>query len=154
MKAAVSDRKRCWLKGTDPFAVFTLLCGCLFLMPGTTAFAAKQSVIESDRRTVTVGVPAHLPPHFQLDEAGQPQGFAIDVFREIAKDVGITPGYRIFADMAELDRAWRRGDIDIVPGAAITRGGRLDARYTDAIETFAVSIFVRQANTSPRDGMP
>ncbi len=155
MKAAVSDRKRCWLKGTDPFAVFTLLCGCLFLMPGTTAFAAKQSVIESDRRTVTVGVPAHLPPHFQLDEAGQPQGFAIDVFREIAKDVGITPGYRIFADMAELDRAWRRGDIDIVPGAAITRGGRLDARYTDAIETFAVSIFVSQGQyiASGRDAL-
>ncbi|MFP6773439.1 MAG: transporter substrate-binding domain-containing protein, partial [Alphaproteobacteria bacterium] len=155
MKTAVSNRKRRWLKGARSFAVFALLCGYLFLLPGATAIAAKKPVIESLRRTVTVGVPAHSPPHFELDQAGQPQGFAIDTIREIAKDLGITLRYRIFADPAGLDRAWRRGDIDIIPNAAITRGGGAIARYTAALDTVAVSIFVRQGQdiASGRDAL-
>ena len=149
MQTAVAKWMRRWWRGARVRAALALLCGCLVMLPGAGAFAAIKPVVESQQRTVTVGVPAHWPPHYSLDEAGQPQGFAIDAIREIVTGKGLTLRYRIYADLPELDRAWRRGDIDIIPNAGITAAARINAAFSTPIETFAISIFVRKGQSVP-----
>ena len=39
-------------------------------------------------RQVTVGVPKAFPPYYQLDEDGNPSGFAVAVMNEVAKRAG------------------------------------------------------------------
>ena len=95
MQTAVAKWMRRWWRGARVRAALALLCGCLVMLPGAGAFAAIKPVVESQQRTVTVGVPAHWPPHYSLDEAGQPQGFAIDAIREIVTGKGLTLRYRI-----------------------------------------------------------
>ena len=82
-----------------------MLCVCLAAFLGGPAQAAKMPKIEAARPTVIVGMPVHFPPHYGLDAAGQPKGFAIDVIKALATDAGIKLSYRIFASPAALDAA-------------------------------------------------
>ncbi len=118
------------------------------------AQAAKKPSEVSAGRVVVAGVPANWPPHYSLDGAGRPSGFAIDVIEEIAQRIGVVLEYRIFPDFRSVSNAWRRGEIDIIPNSGITAERRENALFTTPIDTFTVSTFVLRGQSqisSPQD---
>ncbi len=102
-----------------------------------------RTIAEADTRTVTAGVPRHWPPQYDVDEAGRPVGFAIDVMEAIAARAHLEVRYRVYDTFAAVVGGLDDGEIDLMPNSGILPE-RLDRyAFTSPVETFAVSIFVR-----------
>ncbi len=76
------------------------------------AIAAPVSTAEGPsqaQRQVTVGVPKSFPPYYQLDEDGNPSGFAVVVMNEVAKRAGLKVTYLVTKSVAAIEQAIRAG---------------------------------------------
>ncbi len=66
-------------------------------MPGSPAMA-QDTAPEATRGQpgkITAVVPRSWPPRYQVDDNGNPIGFAIDVMNEVAARAGLTVDYKI-----------------------------------------------------------
>ena len=95
------------------------------------------------QRNVTVGVPRLFPPYYQLDEDGNPSGFAVDVMNEVAKQAGFEITYRVAETGGDNFEAIREGDIDIIPSLGINDFRKQYVAFTQPVDTFRIVLFVR-----------
>lgn len=85
------------------------------LAPGLLlALTATLSVASVEPRTLRIGGDANYPPYHFLDARGQPDGFDIELSREIAADLGLEPVFELGDWAAVLERL-ARGELDVVP---------------------------------------
>ena len=98
-------------------------------------------------REVVAAVPRSWPPQYSVDENGKPVGFAIDVMEEIAALAGVRVTYRVLDAFADVSDVMRKGAAHIIPNSGITPDRAANYLFTDPVETFAVSIFVRSDTT-------
>ena len=119
----------------------------LFLLVLFASQFLSSSVLAQDHfGVIVVGVPANFPPQYYVDEeTGEPYGFAIDVMDEIAARSGLKIRYVVFDTWADVNEAIKTGQIDVQPNAGIIEERREFMDFTDPIETFHISIFVRSA---------
>jgi len=95
---------------------------------------------------VVAVIPREFPPHYSLDEKGRPIGFAIDVMEQIAVLAGLRVSYLVKDTWVETNAALQDGTADIIPNTGITPQRQVDRAFTAPLETFSVSIFVRQSS--------
>ncbi len=100
--------------------------------------SAKQSP-----KNVIAAVPRSWPPQFQIDENGNPTGFAIDVIEAIAVRAGLKVTYLIKDSFADTVDALRDGEADLIPNSGIVPERMDKYAFTSPVETFVVSMFVR-----------
>ncbi len=112
---------------------------------GHATFAQPRAANMADptTREIIAGVPRSWPPQYSVDESGNPIGFAIDVMEEIAARAGLRVGYRVMDSFAEVSEAMNAGQIDLIPNSGITPDRAAKYDFTAPVETFVVSIFVR-----------
>ncbi|MCR9257844.1 MAG: transporter substrate-binding domain-containing protein [Alphaproteobacteria bacterium] len=92
-------------------------------------------------------MPENWPPQFQTDENGQPYGFAIDVFDQIADLAGVEVVYKSYPSFALTVEALIRGEGDVIPNSGILTDRFQEFAFSSPIETFHVSIVVRDDTT-------
>jgi polar amino acid transport system substrate-binding protein len=98
-----------------------LLLPALALADGLTDILA--------RKTVRIGVCEFAPWTF-TSRAGQLEGFEIDVGRQIAHDLGVTPEFKVYTLETVFDAA-DRGEIDFIAGGlAITPARALRVEFS------------------------
>ena len=97
---------------------------------------------------ISAVIPASFPPYFQLNEAGQPEGFAIDVMDEISRRAGYQVEYTVKENWEQVFKAMRAGKADLIPnvGATSARSEYMD--FTSSVETFHISLFIREDSQS------
>ncbi len=93
---------------------------------------------------VTAAIPRNFPSQYLLDEKGKPTGFAIDVMEQVAALAGLQVTYQVGATWHDVIEALRQGKVDLIPNLGITPQRQADFAFTTPVETFPVSIFVRQ----------
>ncbi|MDO9528436.1 MAG: transporter substrate-binding domain-containing protein [Syntrophales bacterium] len=106
--------------------------------------AVAQSQVRSDMIEVTAAVPKNFPPYYFVDESGRPKGFAIDIMDRIAEMVGMRVTYLVEDSWTDAVEAVKSGRADMIPNIGITANRKAYFDYTAAVETFAISIFVRK----------
>ncbi len=94
-------------------------------------------------RQVIAVVPRSWPPQYNVDENGKPIGFAIDVMEEIAIRANLQVSYRIVNSFPDVEKVMREGLADLIPNSGITLERAKDFSFTAPVETFVVSLFVR-----------
>ena len=107
---------------------------------------ATHSQDRIDRKTLVVGVLSDFPPHYQLNAAGEPDGFAVETFDQIARRAGINYRYRIVNDWNAMLTALRIGEIDIIPNLGITPERVRDLDFTRPLEEFELGLFVNSTD--------
>ena len=117
------------------------------------ALAEDRGTDAPGLREVVAAVPRSWPPQYDVDEDGNPIGFAIDVMDEIAALAGLHVTYYITDGITEAGKAVRDGRADIIPNNGIIPERQAQYGFTAPVETFAVSIFVR-GDTFDIKGMP
>ena len=117
-----------------------------FLAFSVSCFAADGA--SAQPRPITAAVLRDFPPLYSLDEAGRPQGFAIDILDHVRKEAGLDVRYRVVETWAEAAAAVRDGKADLVPGFGITPSTSKEFLFSEPVETVPVSCFVRQGNQS------
>lgn len=106
----------------------SIVClACLLLAPLALRADGLTEILA--RKTVRIGVCEFAPWTF-TNRAGQLEGFEIDVGRQIAHDLGVTPEFKVYALDAIFD-ATERGEIDFIAGGlAITPARALRVEFS------------------------
>ena len=111
----------------------------------SVALAAKHDVGAPSQiqKNVVAGVPRIWPPQHSIDKDGNPNGFAIDVMSAVAAEAGLNVTYRVFDNFPGAVNALTRGEVDLLPNIGIVAKRLKTMAFTAPVETFVVSIFVR-----------
>jgi len=122
------------------FFIFCILPG--ILMQNSIVLAQENIV------NILAGVPADFPPQYSIDKnTGRPAGFAIDIMNEIAQRTGLKVQYTIFNTWSDLNYALKEKQIHLIPNCGIISERKSYADFTMPVETFHVSIFIRNSTT-------
>jgi signal transduction histidine kinase len=118
------------------------LCGAVLLL--CFAFpAAAQTGPKGGSTTITASMPESWPPHYIALPDGKPTGFAVEILDAVAERAGYKVSYRVTETMREAYDLAASGEVDLMPNVGAVPS-RMDVfAFTDPVETFVVSIFVR-----------
>lgn len=154
---------RTWREGDCALrAVWPLARVCRFMIIGmligltapTPVFADGGTDGADVRRlagkTYTALAPRVWPPQYNVDDEGNPVGFAYDVMSELSKLTGIAFKYKLFEKFSEIDGALGAGEGQLVPNSGITKQRGQNYLFTPPVEVFAVRMIVR-ASTKMKD---
>ncbi len=123
----------------------TFLLSLLLLLSSIPTSAAPTQAPASPR-LITAAVLNDFPPLYSHDEAGKPNGFAIDILEQVAKQIGLKVRYLPLENWAKAMQAIRSGAADLIPGIGISPARSAEFLFTEEIETIPVSCFVRSSN--------
>lgn len=107
--------------------------------------ALAEELVEAADELVVV-IPSNYPPYYIVDENNEPDGFAINVFEAVASRAGLRYRYEIKNNWTDVCNALKNGSADIIPILSRTQKLQQFAIFTSAVDTFPLSIFVRDSN--------
>lgn len=117
-------------------AVSIFVCGFL---PASAA---------QDDRPLTVGVLTKPAPYYAFNEAtGEPIGFALDLWHEVARRAGLRYRLVFFDTLADIERSVAQKTVDIVPLLAISETSTKLFDFSQTIHQSPVVIFTRKSAT-------
>lgn len=102
------------------------------------------------RMAVKAAVLEDFQPQYSLDPNGRPTGFAIEVFERLAEMANLDVTYVVKQSWDAVQHALKTGEADVVPNMGVTERRRAFADFTAPVETFPVSIFVRESENAIR----
>jgi len=122
--------------------ILLLLSMCLVFCVNSSLAQPKVTVSPPDR--IVAVIPPDSPPTYFIDKkTGKPAGFAVDAMNAIAKRAGLRVDY-IFEDgWTDIMNLLMSGKADVVPGLGVSEERKEYCAYTEPLETFPVSFFVR-----------
>jgi diguanylate cyclase (GGDEF)-like protein/PAS domain S-box-containing protein len=106
------------------------------------ACADSNTPVNASSRLIAA-IPLSFPPQYTVDERGEPSGFAIDVMNAVAEQAGYTIHYRVYDSWPEVHQAVMDGEAHLIPNMGITPEREAFVDFTSPVETFRVSVFVR-----------
>ena len=132
----IPKSKRIRMLASLLFLSLLVLLASQFLFPSVLA--------QEDFGEIVVGVPAHFPPQYYVDdETGEPYGFAIDVMDEIAEKSGLKIRYVVFDTWPEVTEAMQKEEIDVIPNSGVVAERDANSNYTANVEVFTIGIITR-----------
>lgn len=137
-----------------PMRVLCFMGMLIGLATQSQAFADGEADGADVRRlagkTYTALAPRIWPPQYNIDNEGNPVGFAYDVMHELSKLTGIVFEYKFLEKFSEIDAALDAGEGQLVPNSGITKNRGEKYLFTPPVEVFAVRVIVR-ASTELKD---
>jgi PAS domain S-box-containing protein len=130
-------------KQTSPLFSGTALFICI-LVVNIFGSALAQDNVRPDVLEVTAAVPREFPPYYGVDDRGRPEGFAIDILDHIAAMSGLRVTYLVEDSWSDVENAVKSGRAVLIPNIGFSESRDVWLDYTAPIETFPISIFVRE----------
>lgn len=119
----------------------------------TPQWARTETNVSSPDKVIAV-IPADAPPTYFVDiKTGKAAGFAVDATNEIAKRAGLRVDYIIADGWTDIINLLLNGKADIIPDLSVSEERKKYLDFTEVLETFPVSFFVR-ANHPDFDSIP
>jgi len=101
-----------------PLAIALLLALLALSFPAISLVAQEEETTETETRTLTVGV-TPSPPFSYRDEAGEWTGISVDLWRDVATELGLGSDFREVTVSEAVD-GLGSGDLDLVTAALVT----------------------------------
>lgn len=115
-----------------------------FLLLSTSLTAAYFEGDKSiDDKVFIIKGDNNYPPHEFINDKGEPDGFNVELFRLIAKEMGIS--YQI--ELGEWGNVWKDftgGKADLLLGAVVTPNRSTNVKYSFAHSILTSGIFTRK----------
>ncbi|MCH8998606.1 MAG: PAS domain S-box protein, partial [Proteobacteria bacterium] len=118
---------------------------------GLSASVRAQQPTEPELDEIVVAIPGHFPPQYVLVEDQAVSGFAIDVAEGVAALAGIRFRYLITESWTAAHAAIESGRADMLVNNGISERRKLIYDFTAPVETFRVSLFVREDSQAIAD---
>ena len=110
-----------------------------------------QAHSSPDQKTLVVGVLSDFQPQYLRKSNGEPGGFAVESFDQIALRAGLDYRYRFLEDWDAMLTSLRIGEIDIIPNLGITPERLKLFAFTGTLEQFELGLFVLSSVTEKTD---
>ena len=128
------------------------LCASVLLL--ASGFPANAQTPQGrGSTTITASMPESWPPHYIAEEGRKPTGFAVEILDAVAQRAGYKVTYKVTKTMREAYDMAVEGSVDLMPNVGVVPERLSEFAFTDPVETFVVSIFVR-ADTQDIAGAP
>ncbi len=114
--------------------------------------SAVPPVRQTAADTVVVGVLTNWPPHYQLGPGGQPEGFAVDVMKEVARRTELAVRYEVYASFPDAIEALRLGVVDLLPDFGVLPSRTEEFAFTSPFEAFRIALFARASDPTVVSG--
>jgi len=108
------------------------------------AIPVLPTAVAQEPREIVAAVPEYWPPYYDTDDDGHPTGFAIDAMEAVAAKAGFKIRYIVYPSFPAVFEAIQQGRAELIPNLGITPGRQAEYLFTAPVQTFAVSIFVRE----------
>lgn len=99
---------------------------------GTTALTRVVAIIPPD-----------APPTYFRDQNGKAAGFAVDIMDAVAARAGLQVEYVLEDGWDDIIEMVKNGKADLSPGMGVSRERERDLAFSQLIDAFPISIFVR-----------
>ena len=109
---------------------------------------ATSAQVAPERPVVRYGGDEAFAPYESLDRDGRPQGFLIDLLRELGEVLQLRFAIRL-RPWAETDRAFRDGRIDMT-AMVVTTERRQRARFTKGVATPTLAVYRLPSRPEPQ----
>lgn len=123
----------------------------LLLLIQIVAGAFTHVSADTNHSILKVAVLKNFPPQYSISAEGEPEGFAVDVIREIARLLNRDIRFVVKENWSEAFDALRSGEADLIPNQGVTEDRKQWFDFTSPVETFPVRIFVRSASNGIRE---
>lgn len=117
----------------------------LLVIAVMSAFAVTAESSYALTTNVRVGFCAYMSPYQYVTEDGVPQGFHIDLMKEIADDVDLVLEYIPYETTSTAMNALKKGEVDMVLGVAQEQFFSTNARYSSPLSTANICIVANGA---------
>ena len=106
--------------------------------------AGPANTVRPDPSTIVAVIPVDAPPtYYREPKSGAASGFAVEVMDQIARNAGLSVKYVFKDNWSDMITMVRRGEADVIPGMGMSKERRQELDFTDPIDAFSVSFFVR-----------
>ncbi|WP_419765831.1 MAG: diguanylate cyclase [Arcobacter sp.] len=105
-------------------------------------FVMSFANIQKDK-IYNVAVFKNWMPYYYVNNKQEPSGFAVDIFEEIAKDIGIKYKYTVIDNWNEFWPLVNSGKIDIIPDISTTKNRKKSLLFSNTTNTFEITIYKR-----------
>lgn len=117
---------------------------CALLLSSTGQADVLDEII--DRGSIRIGV-SLFAPWAMKGKSGEPVGFEIEVGRKLAREMGVTPDFRVLP-WSDVTAALNKGDIDVIlSGMAITPRRALQVNFSIPYARSGASLATNTAMT-------
>jgi ABC-type amino acid transport substrate-binding protein len=127
---------------------FKILFAALGMLLSVAAAPTPEPALNKE---LIAAIPENFPPYYLLDKHGQPTGHAVETMARLAAIAGVRVRYRICPDWDSAIETLRSGEADLIPNIGIIPERALYFDFTSPLETLALGLFVRSANTDIHD---
>ncbi|MGI9478700.1 MAG: transporter substrate-binding domain-containing protein, partial [Hyphomicrobiaceae bacterium] len=111
----------------------------------TSALCLSPALAQEDNRPLAVGVLTQPAPYYAFNEAtGEPIGFALEMWREVARRAGLRYRLVYFDSIAEIEKAVAQKTVDVVPLLVANESTNKLYDFTETIHQSPVVIFTRK----------
>jgi len=144
---------RCYLPKWRIHRLFVITFSLILIGSITPQWAQTETKDSSTDKVIAV-IPSDTPPTYFIDKkTGKAAGFAVDAMNAIANRAGLRVEF-IFEDgWTDIINLLLNGKADIIPDLSVSKERKKYINFTDTLETFPVSFFVR-ANYPDIDSIP
>jgi len=96
-------------------------------------------------KTYLVAMPKNFPPYYLIDKEGNPSGYAVETFLDIARRAGLVVKFVPYYGWDAAMNAVKSGAADLLANSGISEGRKKIVDYTIPIETFKISVFATKS---------
>lgn len=118
---------------------------------GYFSFPTRPVLAQARDSVLIAAVPKFFPEEYETSPSGQPEGFAIDAMREIARLAGYDEvRFLAFDEWSEVQGALRSGRADVIPLLGMTEERAGEFAFTVPYHTLHIGVFVREGDQTVR----
>lgn len=96
-----------------------------------------------EKKIYNVVVSKDWKPYYSIDSNGKADGFAVNLFEAIAKDIGIEYRYKVINEWSEFWKLLQNEQIDIIPDIGVTNKRKDFLLFSQPTNTFEIKIYKR-----------
>lgn len=118
-----------------------------FLLIATFIFTfsfAKESF--NEKNPITVLMPQNFAPYFKLDENKEPTGFAVELFKEVAKRSNINFNIVVKPNYYEVERAFVNKKADVIMLSGISNSRKKSSLFTTKFDSSIIRAYKLRTN--------
>ena len=109
-------------------------------------YISSFGLFANEKNTITAVIPKNFPPQYSQDTSSKPTGFAIDILKEISKNINYKVDYIVKDNWPEVNKYILNNNADIIPNMGITTKREKFLLFTDPLESFNIGVYSRSTN--------
>jgi diguanylate cyclase (GGDEF)-like protein len=97
-----------------------------------------------EKKVYKVVIPKDWKPYYFINENGKPDGYGVELFEAVAKNLDLKYEYVVVDDFEKILKLFEEKKVDIIPNIGITQRREKIFLFTQPTDSFFIKIYKRE----------